>query len=243
MLKQLPTIERLRDALLSNLADQGLGIGDRIPSEGKLAEKYGVSRNTVREAMIQLESEGVVARCHGVGTILRCTPATYVRTTSLPELIESTGKKPGVERITVTKDILYPEIAKRFRLPSDTKLVRLERALTADGRRVAFIVDYLLQGRLEEWVVDWSEFDGNLIRVLSRNTGSERFLQNASVSAMLADDQVAEDLQCDPGAALTVVSTDMFSERVELLAVSRLLFIPGIVPIRFAGTIHATKTP
>ncbi|WP_241462589.1 GntR family transcriptional regulator [Tateyamaria sp. ANG-S1] len=239
MLKQLPTVERLREAVLAAAVERKLTAGDRMPSEGKLAEQFGVSRNTVREAMIQLESEGIVARCHGVGTILRRTPGSHLRSGSIPEVIKSQGQTPGVEQISMAQDIVDADISARFRMAKDEKLVRLERVLTADKRPVAFIVDYLPQDRVRGWDIDWSTFDGNLIRVLSDHTGSQRFLQNASMSAVVADDSIAEKLKCEIGTALVKTSSDMFSEKVELLAVTHLLIVPDTIPIEFAGTIYA----
>ena len=235
MLKQLPTVERLREALLSDMAARGLDIGDRVPSEGRLAAQFGVSRNTVREAMIQLESEGMVARCHGVGT--------HVRSVALPEAIRSLGKTPGVERITGTDGIQAPNIARRFRLAEDARLLRLERVLTADGQPVAYVVDHLSETLLASWDVNWAAFDGNLISTLADNTRSEKFLQNASISATVSDAEVAAKLNCAVGRPLIEISTDLFSEKVELLAVTRLLIVPGTLPLGFAGTIHATKLP
>ncbi len=44
--------------------------GQRLPSEAELAEKFGVSRATVREALSALESDGVVERSKN-GTFIR----------------------------------------------------------------------------------------------------------------------------------------------------------------------------
>ncbi|MEJ6395963.1 GntR family transcriptional regulator [Gymnodinialimonas sp. 2305UL16-5] len=241
MLKQLPTVERLREALLADMTGRGLGAGDRVPSEGTLAKQFGVSRNTVREAMIQLESEGMVARCHGVGTILRRAPDTHVRSVALPEVIRSLGKTPGVEQIAVEENVNAPGVAKMLRCAPAEALIRTERVLTADGQPVAFVIDHLSQDRLKSWRIDWSQFDGNMIQILSDHTGSERFLQNSSVSATLADAKMAQRLKCDIGTALIDISTDLFTEKVEILAVTRLYILPNTVPIGIAGTIHAGK--
>ncbi len=241
MLKQLPTVERLREAVLAELVERKLAAGDRVPSEGKLAEQFGVSRNTVREAMIQLESEGMIARCHGVGTILRRSPGSHVRSVALPEVIRSQGQTPGVAQVSIDEDIEDAEISSRFRMAQGENLVRLERVLTADKKSVAFVVDFLPQARVRGWGVDWERFDGNLIRVLSEHTGSERFLQNATLSATVADTGIAAKLNCGVGTALVQTSTDLFSEKVELLVVTRLLIVPDTIPIEFAGTIYATN--
>jgi len=41
---------------------------DKLPSENKLSEQYGVSRQTVRKALSDLEAEGFVYAVHGSGT-------------------------------------------------------------------------------------------------------------------------------------------------------------------------------
>ena len=45
-------------------------INDRLPSERKLAEKYGVCRATVNKVMVELEQEGYVNRRVGKGTFI-----------------------------------------------------------------------------------------------------------------------------------------------------------------------------
>ena len=44
--------------------------GERLPSEPDLAEMFGVSRATLREAMIAFEGKGVIRRRQGIGTFV-----------------------------------------------------------------------------------------------------------------------------------------------------------------------------
>ncbi len=50
--------------------------GQRLPSERDLADQYGVSRPTVREAMIALDIQGVVEPRHGSGIYVRTAAPT-----------------------------------------------------------------------------------------------------------------------------------------------------------------------
>jgi GntR family transcriptional regulator, arabinose operon transcriptional repressor len=62
---------QLADALKQQFRDSELPDGARIPTEFDLAEKYGVSRGTVRQALRLLEEDGLIERVPGVGTFLR----------------------------------------------------------------------------------------------------------------------------------------------------------------------------
>lgn len=57
--------------LREHIAAEGLRSGDRLPAERRLAELLGVSRTSVRQAVLALESRGVVEVRHGSGTFLR----------------------------------------------------------------------------------------------------------------------------------------------------------------------------
>lgn len=63
------------DALAEMIDQAGLKKGDRLPSEPLLAEKLGVSRPTIREALKSWQTLGIVTRLKGSGTFL----ATDVR--------------------------------------------------------------------------------------------------------------------------------------------------------------------
>lgn len=60
----------LANLIASEITERGLGYGDRLPTERDLASKFGVSRPTVREALIALELMGVIEPTQGVGIIV-----------------------------------------------------------------------------------------------------------------------------------------------------------------------------
>lgn len=58
------------DALADMVERAGLGIGDRLPTELTLAERLGVGRSTIREALNRWEGLGLIKRKRGAGTFL-----------------------------------------------------------------------------------------------------------------------------------------------------------------------------
>lgn len=86
----------IAERLLSHIVQSELEPGDRLPSERELAARLGVSRTTVRQAIVQLRVEGLLDVRHGGGTFLRpldpqaeVVAAVLDRRRRLPEVLEA----------------------------------------------------------------------------------------------------------------------------------------------------------
>lgn len=100
----------------------------RFPTDTELVEHYGVSRQTVREAVRRLTGEGLLDRDRGRGTFVRTTVLHHPVGT-LPEIFASIRDHLGpvtsaVRRIERTAD---PEVAARLGLDPAAALVVIER--------------------------------------------------------------------------------------------------------------------
>ena len=60
-----PAYRKVAAALLARINDRTLNTGDRLPPETELARQFGVNRSTVREALRELESTGMLRRQRG----------------------------------------------------------------------------------------------------------------------------------------------------------------------------------
>lgn len=60
----------LANQLMRDIAARRYAVGTMLPKELDLAERFGVSRQTVREAMRRLTGLGLVTRRQGIGTVV-----------------------------------------------------------------------------------------------------------------------------------------------------------------------------
>jgi GntR family transcriptional repressor for pyruvate dehydrogenase complex len=88
--------EQVADQITTWITENGLQPGDRLPPERELAQRLGVSRATLSQALVALEVIGVVVVRHGDGTVLteraRTAPvieAIRAHADRLPEIIEA----------------------------------------------------------------------------------------------------------------------------------------------------------
>lgn len=109
-----------------------------FPTELELASTYGVSRHTVREALRQLRSDGLVDSRRGrgsrvlVGQFHQPLGALY----SLFRFVEEQGaqQRSQVRRLEQTTD---SAVAARLALPATAQLIYLERLRLADDEPLA----------------------------------------------------------------------------------------------------------
>jgi len=70
---------RLADRAYAGIVEiinrDGLQVGDRLPSEARLAEIFGMSRTIVREALVRLASDGITEARRGAGSFVKSRPS------------------------------------------------------------------------------------------------------------------------------------------------------------------------
>ncbi|MEO3944120.1 GntR family transcriptional regulator [Gorillibacterium sp. CAU 1737] len=76
MTKAEPKYKQLKRELLTQMQNGRRKPGDMLPSEFELADQFGMSRQTVRQAMGELVQEGLLRRVQGKGTFVTETRTT-----------------------------------------------------------------------------------------------------------------------------------------------------------------------
>ena len=95
--KRRSLVEQVRDSLLGDLTSGKLESGAKLANENELAERFGVSRSTIREAVGGLMDAGYLARRHGSGTYVTATPRTrhpLETTVSYTAMIRASARSP-----------------------------------------------------------------------------------------------------------------------------------------------------
>ena len=72
------TYEYVFDYFSDQILSGKLKLNDKIPTEREIAEKLGVSRNSIREVMHMLEITGLIECLQGSGNYVRCDHMEYM---------------------------------------------------------------------------------------------------------------------------------------------------------------------
>ena len=210
--------------------------GEQLPSESNLAAQLGISRPTLREALFNLEQEGAIVRKHGVGTFVdptygRRLTSGLERLDSVLAMADRQGMSTRVLRLSVEQVPVDDEVAEQLKLASQAPVTRVRRTIAVDGRSAAYLVDFAPKKVLPPEAMDAS-FDGSVLDLLVRRNCIRVREAVSEITALNADDQLAEHLQVEPGEALLLLSETLFTEELVPIEYSRNYFLPDFFDFR-----------
>ncbi|WEV71179.1 GntR family transcriptional regulator [Lactobacillus sp. ESL0785] len=123
-----------------------LKANDKLPSERKLLMQYGVSRNTIRLALQDLEQRGLIYRLHGKGTFVSSMYLDQPNIGgmySFSEEIKRAGQKATTKNQSLELVTPSEQIAKQLNLVSDEQTYKLVRIRLANDEPQIFSTTYL----------------------------------------------------------------------------------------------------
>jgi len=101
--------EQIVQQIEESIVQGALKPGDQLPAERELAQRFGVSRTAVREAVKALREKGLVEAYSGRGTFI--TDGTTQAVRQSLDLMVKIGQPDGSTHLAEVRSILEPEIA------------------------------------------------------------------------------------------------------------------------------------
>src|ERR1700757_2703243 len=129
----------------SEIIDGDLKVGNQLPTEDSLIARFGVSRITVRRAIQNLVSRGLVEVRRGRGTFVAAPKITQdlKELSGFVEDMHALGRKPAAR--VIAKEIVPANatVARQLALTRGERVVRIRRVRLADGVPLSFDETYL----------------------------------------------------------------------------------------------------
>lgn len=150
-----PVSRQIAEQLRLAISQGSLGPGDQLPSEAQLMEHYGVARMTVRHALADLRTEGLIVAEHGRGVYVRAKPrvrrlasdrfARQHREAGRAAFLAESADvgTPSVDQIAVSEETPPHRVRQLLELPSRARVVVRRRRYLIDGHPVETAVSYL----------------------------------------------------------------------------------------------------
>lgn len=192
------TKHRLKE-LARGLAARG---ENRLPPEADLSRLLGVSRSTVRSALLSLQKEGMLSRVRGRGTHVHRAALGLAANLSEEKayltVLADLGFRPSTAVLGAARVIAPDVVRRRLAIGAHEDVLQIERVFHGDGRPLIYSIDYVAMSRLQA-PLETVTFETSTFRFAARWCGVLVDYSIADIVPTLADDRTAEVLGCRPG--------------------------------------------
>ena len=192
-----------------------LSIGEKIPTEIELCEKYSVSRITVRRAIQNLVDEGILYRLRGRGTFVSA-PKREIRKGTKSHFgyhaFSENGPTPCriIEKRLLAAD---EKLARKLDIGIGEEVQLVRRLMFEDSLPISVIPDFL----------DTMHEDVHLYELLENHYAIQVGVEELKIDVAIAREDEAKLLSCINGAPLFLLDKTMRSKDGTLVHYSRSL--------------------
>ena len=216
--------------LLDLIEDGAYHPGEQLPSEKELAAQLGISRATLREALLNLEQDGIVVRKHGVGTFVapgyeHRLESGLERLESILDLAARQQMQVRVGNLDVQQTPAGTDLAEKLQVSPGTPLTCVCRVIEVDKRPVAYMADYVISTVLSPADVDGT-FGGSVLDLLRKKRDLRVAQAVANIVAVNAESTLTQKLKVKPDQALLLLEETVFDDEGVAVEFSRNYFIP-----------------
>ena len=228
--RKLPISDQVTRLLHGRITDGLYAPGEKIPSEQDLTEEFGISRGTVRSALANLASKGLIVRKQGDGTYVpenREEGNSFMHAIwEFTRLIEESGRVPSISaRQMIVRKANQLE-AETLNIKEDTEVLQVERIFLADQTPIIFSRNI---SPLSFFSVQPDQMDAALgiHEFLEKYSGREIASVDVNIQPILPDEKTRKALLIKDGRPLLRFE-EIFRDSFQ-------------VPLVYAINIHADK--
>ncbi|NYI42869.1 GntR family transcriptional regulator [Demequina lutea] len=228
-MRPLPLHQQVNDALRRSIISGDLALGGRLPSERVLAREFGVSRVTVRQALKDLEQEGLVEAGDGLRWVARPAPALASVEEGVTGLV-SFSELGAMRELTVRAKVLFCETrpssldeAEAIRIAPGASVHELVRLRYLED--VPVVVDHsVIPATVAPSLNDVDFTTASLYQTLASRYGCTVTRAEYALEARTADPQHAELLGLQPGEPVLEAWQTTFDGQGRVIQLCRLVY-------------------
>jgi GntR family transcriptional regulator, N-acetylglucosamine utilization regulator len=223
----LPLYYQLKEILKEEIDIGKYKSGDRIPSENELCKKLNISRNTAKQAIASLVTEGILYREQGKGTFV----AEKKIFDGLSELFSFSARFSELNGNLKTKIIFTEEIKeskealKYLNLKKNIDLFRIQRLRLLEDQPISLQTSYIPKQFCKK-LLKYDLEKESLINILKEKFGAKFSHFTETISCISADQYEADLLKVKKGSSLFLITRKTLSKNNEIIEFAR-SFLPG----------------
>lgn len=197
----MPIYAHIAETLRQNIHQGVYQLGEKLPTETKLAEQFAVNRHTIRQAIALLKHEGLLRVDRGRGTFVAAKTIRYAigKRVRYNQTLKAQGWNTRFQLLRVLEVSADNAVAKGLEIPYGESVALIERLSFADEEPISIGTGYFPLKRfpdiLEPKNLKILQEQQSISQFLQQVYGCDHIRRSTCVSARLVQPQDAKWLQ------------------------------------------------
>ncbi|WP_052162583.1 GntR family transcriptional regulator [Aquabacterium sp. NJ1] len=205
-LSPAPLYAQIKEHLRERILDGTYKPHEQMPSESEMIASFGVSRITVRQALNDLQNEGLIFRIHGKGTFV-----------SKPKAFQDLGKLQGFgeamrqmgyetySRVLSLRDVKpSAQVQERLQLGKRDKVCELQRLRFLNREPISLDISYV-SVELGARLIKEDLATRDVFAIVENDYGILLGHADVQIGSMVADERLAEQLRVPDGSPVLFI--------------------------------------
>lgn len=216
----LPLYLQIKESLRESILNGTYAPHSKLPSENQLIRKFNVSRVTVRQALRDLQKEGLIFSVQGKGSFVTKPRAVQdlTRLQGFAEAMSQNGQETHSKVVSISTVAADETIAATLQVAQTSEVVEIQRIRYLNRTPVSLDISYF-NPHIGKRLCQEDLVSRDIFSILENDYNYPLESADLTIDAVIADEDKAQLLQLEPGSAL--------------LRIERLTYSSGHVPVDY----------
>lgn len=223
-----PLYTEVMEELEKLIKGKKLKPGEKLPSVEALTEILGVSRSTIREALANLETQGLIVRKQGSGTFVSHSSGKgFIGGLERIEPFRMIANRAGLNSKVIFREVseITPDkfLEESIGVQEDSKLIKVEIVESINGTPTMYLIDYLKDSCGDKDAL--SNWDNSVLPFLIEKCNPPLSHTRTEIFAVGADKTVASKLNISEGEPIQRQVETYYSSSGEIIGIGILYIL------------------
>lgn len=201
-----PLYAQIKDVLRSRILDGTYQPHQQLPSESEMMVSFSVSRITVRQALADLQNEGLIFRLHGKGSFVSKPKAfqDLGRLQGFGEAMRQMGYETFARLLSARNVKPSPQVQEKLKLDKRARVTELRRLRFLNREPISLDVTYV-PTEIGTRLMKEDLATRDVFVILENDYGMALGHADLQIGSTLADESLAQQLRVEEGSPVLVI--------------------------------------
>lgn len=209
----MPLFLKIKEAIRQQILNGTYTAHDKLPSEREMIAIFGTSRVTVRQALSDLQREGMIFKINGKGTFVSKPKASFdaSKLRGFGETVSSMGYETFSRVISIREEEPETNIVKQLHTAPTESVIKIQRLRYMNREPTSLDVTYAT-ANIGKILASADLVNRDIFQILENECGI--YIRNAqmNIAALLSDAPLSRLLEIEESSSILHVERIIFAD-------------------------------